>query len=139
MLVGLVTFSLAFGGPNVGKRPLLRQATPRMLLPSDVSELTNMPHVASAFSEFSAPSMLLSGSITPPAVAGHVTWLFSLADFSAPDVTVVATEADAWREAVAVIFTIVTGFSLAFGWTNMVCDRHPHRALPSTAHLPPPT
>ena len=63
MLVGLVTCSLAFGGPNVGKRPLLRQVTPRMLLP-DVSELTNMPHVASAVSAFSAPSMLLSGSIT---------------------------------------------------------------------------
>ena len=95
MLVGLVTFSLAFGGPNVGKRPVLRQATPRMLLPSDVSELTNMPNVASAVSAFSAPSMLLSGSITPPAVAGDVTGLFSLAEISAPDVTVVATEADA--------------------------------------------
>ena len=26
MLVGIVPFLLAFGGPNVGKRPLLRQA-----------------------------------------------------------------------------------------------------------------
>ena len=136
MLVGFVAFSLAFGGPNVGKRPLLRQVTPRMLLP-DVSELTNMPHVASAFSAFSAPSMLLSGSITPPAVAGHVTWLFSLAEFSAPEVTVVATEADAWREAVAlaVIFTMVTIFPLALGGPNMVCDRHPHPAPPP----PPPS
>ena len=131
MLVGFVAFSLAFGGPNVGKRPLLRQVTPRMLLP-DVSELTNMPHVASAVSAFSAPSMLLSGSITPPAVAGDVTGLFSLAEFSAPEVTLVATEADAWREAVAVIFTIVTAFSLALGWTNtnQVCDRHPPRPHP---------
>ena len=148
MLVGLVTFSLAFGGPNVGKRPLLRQATPRMLLP-DVSELTNMPHVASAVSALSAPSMLLSGSITPPAVAGDATGLFSLAEFSAPEVTLVATEADAWREAVAVIFTIVTGFSLAFGWTysqtTKVCDRPPpHDRPPPAAHLaaadtdPPP-
>ena len=36
MLVGIMACSLAFGGPNVGKRPLMRQATPRMLLP-DVS------------------------------------------------------------------------------------------------------
>ena len=131
MLVGFVAFSLAFGGPNVGKRPLLRQVTPRMLLP-DVSELTNMPHVASAVSALSAPSMLLSGSITPPAVAGDATGLFSLAEFSAPEVTLVATEADAWREAVAVIFTIVTAFSLALGWTNtnQVCDRHPPRPHP---------
>ena len=102
-----------------------------MLLP-DVSELTNMPHVASAVSAFSAPSMLLSGSITPPAVAGHVTGLFSLAEFSAPEVTVVATEADAWREAVAVSSTIVIAFSLALGWTNtnQVCDRPPPRPPP---------
>ena len=103
MLVGLLAFSLAFGGPNVGKRPLLRQVTPRMLLP-DVSELTNMPHVASAVSAFSAPSTLLVGDTTPPAVAADITGLYSLAGFTAPEV--------------AVISTLVGAFVIALGWTN---------------------
>ena len=107
MLVGLLTFSLAFGGPNVGKRPLLRQVTPRMLLP-DVSELTNMPHVASAVSAFSAPSMLLSDT-TPPAVAADVTGLYSLAGFSAPEV--------------AVISTLATAFVIALGWWCLTCQQ----------------
>ena len=107
MLVGLLTFSLAFGGPNVGKRPLLRQVTPRMLLP-DVSELTNMPHVASAVSAFSAPSMLLSDT-TPPAVAADVTGLYSPAGFSAPEV--------------AVISTLATAFVIALGWWCLTCQQ----------------
>jgi len=107
MLVGLLTFSLAFGGPNVGKRPLLRQVTPRMLLP-DVSELTNMPHVASAVSAFSAPSMLLSDT-TPPAVAADVTGLYSPAGFSAPEV--------------AVISTLATAFVIALGWWCRTCQQ----------------
>ena len=107
MLVGLLTFSLAFGGPNVGKRPLLRQVTPRMLLP-DVSELTNMPHVASAVSAFSAPSMLLSDT-TPPAVAADVTGLYSPAVFSAPEV--------------AVISTLATAFVIALGWWCLTCQQ----------------
>jgi hypothetical protein len=103
MLVGIVPFLLAFGGPNLGKRPLLRQVTPRMLL-ADVSELTNMPHVAaSAVSAFAAPSMLLSGSTTSPEVAADVTGLFSLAGFSAPEVAVISTLGTAF--AAALTFT----------------------------------
>ena len=109
MLVGLLKFSLAFGAPNVGKRPLGcgRQVTPRMLLP-DVSELTNMPHVASAVSAFSAPSMLLSDT-TPPAVAADVTGLYSPAVFSAPEV--------------AVISTLATAFVIALGWWCLTCQQ----------------
>ena len=118
MLVGL-QFSQAFSGPNVGKLPLLRQVTPRMLLP-DVSELTNMPHVASAVSAFSSTSMLLVADTAPPAVAADITGLYSLAGFTAPEV--------------AVISTLVGSFVIALGWTNNVCDRHPHPAPP-----PPPT
>ena len=108
MLVGIVPFLLAFGGPNVGKRPLLRQVTPRMLL-ADVA--------ASAVSAFAAPSMLLSGSTTSPEVAADVTGLFTLAGFSAPEVAVISTLAAAF-------------FALTWTWTTMqtnkVCDRHPH-------------
>ena len=129
MLVGIVPFLLAFGGPNVGKRPLLRQVTPRMLL-ADVSELTNMPHVAaSAVSAFAAPSMLLSGSTTSPEVAADVTGLFTLAGFSAPEVAVISTLAAAF-------------FALTWTWTTMqtnkVCDRHPHAPPRPPLHRPPP-
>lgn len=110
MLVGIVPFLLAFGGPNVGKRPLLRQVTPRMLL-ADVSELTNMPHVAaSAVSAFAAPSMLLSGSTTSPEVAADVTGLFTLAGFSAPEVAVISTLAAAF-------------FALTWTWTTMQTNK----------------
>ena len=129
MLVGIVPFLLAFGGPNVGKRPLLRQVTPRMLL-ADVSELTNMPHVAaSAVSAFAAPSMLLSGSTTSPEVAADVTGLFTLAGFSAPEVAVISTLGAAF-------------FALTWTWTTMqtnkVCDRHPHAPPRPPLHRPPP-
>jgi hypothetical protein len=127
MLVGIVPFLLAFGGPNVGKRPLLRQVTPRMLL-ADVSELTAWAWAASAVSAFAAPSMLLSGSTTSPEVAADVTGLFTLAGFSAPEVAVISTLGAAF-------------FALTWTWTTMqtnkVCDRHPH--APPRPPPPPPT
>ena len=118
MLLGMC--SLAFGGPNVGKRPVLRHVTPRMLLPDvSLSELTNMPHVASAVCPFAAPSILLSVSSE---VSPDYTGVFTLAGFSASEV--------------AVISTIVAGFSIALGWTNKQIDKVCDRPPPPTSRRP---